>query len=59
MATQGKLNLNTNTHKHIISPKYVKAKLNKTQQNSKCWLCDNRNEVINQIMGEYSKLAQK
>ena len=30
----------------------------KTQQNSKCWLCDNRNETINHI-NECTKLPQK
>ena len=31
----------------------------KTQQNSKCRLCDDRDETINHIISEYSKLAQK
>ena len=32
---------------------------NKTQQNSKCRLCDDRDETINHIISESSKLAQK
>ena len=31
----------------------------KTQQNSKCWLCGDRDETINHIISECSKLAQK
>ena len=32
---------------------------NKTQQNSKCTLCSDRDETINHIISECSKLAQK
>ena len=38
---------------------YVKAKIDMTQQNNKCWLRSYRDEVINQIIRECSKLAQK
>ena len=34
-------------------------RIDKTQQNSKCRLCDDRNETINHIISECSKLAQK
>ena len=37
----------------------VKARLYKTQQNSKCWLCSDRDETINHIISERSQLAQK
>ena len=37
----------------------IKARIDKTQQNSKCRLCDDRDETINHIMSECSKLAQK
>ena len=37
----------------------VKAKINKTQQNSRCRLCGDRNETINHIISECSKIAQK
>ena len=30
-----------------------------TQQNSKCWLCGDRDETINHIISECSKVAQK
>ena len=38
---------------------YVKAKIDKMQQNSKCRLCGKRNEMINHIINECSKLQQK
>ena len=38
---------------------HIKARIDKTQQNRKCWLCGNRNETINHIISECSKLAQK
>ena len=34
---------------------YVKAKIDKTQQNSKCRLCGDKDEIIS----EYSKSAQR
>ena len=33
--------------------------MNNTQQNSKCRLCGDRDETINHIISECSKLAQK
>ena len=38
---------------------YIKARIDKTQQNSKCRLCSDRDETINHIISECSKLAQK
>ena len=38
---------------------YVKAKIYKTPQNSRCWPCGDRNETIHHIISESSKLAQK
>ena len=38
---------------------HIKARINKTQQNSKCRLCGDRGETINHIISECSKLAQK
>ena len=38
---------------------YVKARIDKTQQNSRCWLCGDRDETINHIISEWSELAQK
>ena len=37
----------------------IKARIDKTQQNSKCWLCGERDEIINHIMSECGQLAQK
>ena len=34
-------------------------RIDKTQQNSKCRLCDDRDDTINHIISECSKLAQK
>ena len=36
----------------------IKASIDKTQQNSKCKLCGERDETINHIISECSKLAQ-
>ena len=37
----------------------IKARIDKTLQNSKCRLCSDRDETINHIKSECSKLAQK
>ena len=37
----------------------IKARIDKTLQNSKCCLCGDRDETINHIISECSKLAQK
>ena len=37
----------------------IKARIDKTQQNSKCRLCGDRDETINHIISECSKLAQR
>ena len=37
----------------------IKARINKTQQNNKCRLCDNKDETTNHIIRECSKLTQK
>ena len=44
---------------NAIRTNYVKAITDKTQENSRCRLCSDRNETINHIISEYSKLAQK
>ena len=38
---------------------HIKAKIDKTQQNSRCWLCGDRDETINHIISECSKLPHK
>ena len=44
---------------NAIRTNYIKARIDKTQQNSKCRLCGNKDETINHIISECSKLAQK
>ena len=42
-----------------IRTNHIKARIDKTQQNSKCRLWGDKNETINHIISECSKLAQK
>ena len=42
-----------------IRTNQIKARIEKLQQNSKCRLCSDRDETINHIVSECSKLAQK
>ena len=42
-----------------IRTNHIKAKIDKTQQNCKCRLCGDRDETINHIISECSKLAQR
>ena len=42
-----------------IRTNHIKARIDKTQQNSKCTLCGYREETIDHIISECSKLAQK
>ena len=42
-----------------IRTNHIKARINKTQQNSKCRQCGDRDETINHIISKCSKLAQK
>ena len=44
---------------NAIRTNFIKARIDKTLQNSKCRLCDDRNETIHHIKNECSKLAQK
>ena len=44
---------------NAIRTNHTKARIDKTQQNSKCRLCGDRDEAINHIISECSKLAQK
>ena len=42
-----------------IRTNHIKTRIDKTLQNSKCGLCSDRDETINHIISECSKLAQK
>ena len=44
---------------NAIRTNHIKARIDKAQQNSKCRLCGDRDETINHIISECSKLAQK
>ena len=44
---------------NAIRTNHIKARIDKTQQNSKCRLSGDREETINHIISECSKLAQK
>ena len=61
---KGHLNRETETilraaQNNTIKTNYVKVRINKTQQNSRCRWCGDRDETINHIISEYSKLAQR
>ena len=43
----------------IIRTNHIKARIDKTQQNSKCRLCGDRDETINHIISECNKLVLK
>ena len=42
-----------------IRTNHIKARIDKTQQNSKCRICGDGDETINHIISECSKLEQK
>ena len=44
---------------NAIRTNNIKVGIDKTQQNSKCRLCGDRDDTINRIISECSKLAQK
>ena len=44
---------------NAIRTNHIKARIEKTQQNNKCRLCDHRDETINHIISECCKVAQK
>ena len=44
-------------HNNVLWTNYIKVRIDKTQQNSKCGLCGDRDETINHIISECSKLA--
>ena len=44
---------------NAIRTNHIEERIDKTQKNSRCRLCGNRDETINHIISEFSKLAQK
>ena len=42
-----------------IRTNHIKGKIDKIQQNNRCRLCGDRDETINHLISEWSKLAQK
>jgi len=44
---------------NAIRTNYIKAKIDKTQRNSKCRMCGDKDETINHIISECNKLAQR
>ena len=44
---------------NAVRTNHIKAKIDKTQQNSKCRLCSDRDKTINHIISKCSKLALK
>ena len=44
---------------NAVRTNHIKARIDKTQQNSKFRICGDRDETINRIISECSKLAQK
>ena len=44
---------------NAIRTNHIKARIDKTQQNCRCRLCGDRDETINHIISECSKIAQK
>ena len=63
---QRKGNFNRETESLLIAARnnslrtnHMKARIDKTQQNRKCRLCGDRDEMIKHIIRECSKLAQK
>ncbi len=47
------------TQNNIERTNLIKARIDKTKQNNKYRLCSDRDETINHIISECSKLAQK
>ena len=44
---------------NAIRTNHIKTRIDKTQQNNTCRLCGDRDEIINHIISECSKLGQK
>ena len=47
------------TQEQAIKTNNIKAKIDTTQENSKCRMCGKTEESLNLVLSEWSKLAQK
>ena len=59
MAKKGKLNLLITALNNAIRNNHIKARINKTQQNSRCRLYGDRDKTTTHMISECSKLAHK
>ena len=63
MAKKGKLKeteyLPITAQNKAITTNYIKVKIDKTQQNSKGGIYDDRDEIINHLISKCRKLVQK
>ena len=53
------LSLHRQAQNNAVRTNHIKARIDKTQQNSKCILCGDREETINHIISKCRKFAQK
>ena len=62
--SKGSLNRETESlpiaaQNNAVRTNHIKTRIDKLQQNSKCRLCGDRDEAINHVISECTKLAQK
>ena len=46
-------------HEQAIRTNVIKARIDRTQEESKCRICGRADETINHLLSECSKMAQK
>ena len=56
---KGNFKIETAAQNNAVRTNHIIAEIDKTQQNRKCRLCSDRDETINHIKSEYSKLELK
>ena len=56
---RGSESLLTAAQNNAIRTTHIKVRIDKTQQNSRCRLCSDRDKATNLIISEYSKLVEK
>ena len=59
LKNENKTNNNNNTESFLITEQnnnirtnHIKTRMDKTEQNSKCWLCGDRDKTINHIISK-------